>query len=265
MLIAQISDLHVKHAGKLAYGRVDTLPMLELAVVHLRRLDPQPDIVLLTGDLVDEGSDGEYALLRGALAPLAPPLYVIPGNHDARDALRRAFADHAYLPRDGDFLHYVVEDHPVRLVALDTLIPGKVGGAMDAERCAWLDRRLAEAPDRPTLVLMHHPPFAMGISHLDRFLLEGADALGAVLRRHPQVERVVCGHAHRAVSLRWNGTTVSVCPSTAHQFTLDLRPGAPAIWSFEPPGFQLHHWLPGTGLLTHTVQIGDFAAYPCRG
>ncbi len=264
MLIAQITDTHVKHAGKLAYGRVDTLAMLERAVAHLRRLDPQPDVVLLTGDLVDEGSDAEYARLRGALAPLRQPLYVIPGNHDDRAAMRHAFADHAYLPRDGDFLHYVVEDHPVRLVGLDTLIAGKVGGAMDDARCAWLDAALAAAPGRPTLVMMHHPPFAMGIDHLDRFLLEGGEAFGRVIARHPQVERIVCGHAHRAVALRWNGTTVSVCPSTAHQFTLDLRPRSPAVYSFEPPGFQLHHWRAGTGLLTHTVQIGEFAAYRCR-
>lgn len=264
MLIAQISDMHVKHAGKLAYGRVDTLPMLAQAVAHLNRLDPAPDVVLLTGDLVDEGSDGEYARLRQALAPLKQKLYVIPGNHDERSALRRAFADHAYLPRDGAYLHYVVDEHAVRLIGLDTLIPGKVGGAMDAARCAWLDARLAEAPDRPTLIFMHHPPFTMGIDHLDRFQLEGADRLGAVVQRHPQVERIVCGHAHRSVALRWYGTTISVCPSTAHQFTLDLRPAAPAIWSFEPPGFQLHHWRPGTGLLTHTVQIGEFPNHRCR-
>lgn len=265
MLIAQITDLHIKHAGKLAYGRVDTLPMLEAAVAHLGRLDPQPDIVLLTGDLVDEGSDAEYGRLRHALAPLNQPLYVIPGNHDDRAAMRRAFADHAYLPGDGDFLHYVVDGHPVRLVGLDTITPGKVGGAMDAARCQWLDARLGEAPDRPTLVMMHHPPFAMGIDHLDRWLLEGADEFGRVIARHPQVERIVCGHAHRAVALRWNGTTVSVCPSTAHQFTLDLKPASPAIYSLEPPGFQLHHWRPGVGLLTHTVQVGEFAAYRCRG
>jgi 3',5'-cyclic AMP phosphodiesterase CpdA len=264
MLMAQITDPHVKHAGKLAYGRVDTLPMLDRAVAHLRRLDPQPDVVLLTGDLVDEGSDAEYGRLRHALSPLKPPLYVIPGNHDERAVMARAFADHAYLPRDGGFLHYVIDEHPVRLIALDTLIPTKVGGAMDAERCAWLDARLGEAPGRPTLVMMHHPPFAMGIDHLDRWLLEGADAFGQVIARHKQVERVICGHAHRAVALRWHGTTISVCPSTAHQFTLDLKPRSPAIYSFEPPGFQLHHWIPGTGLLTHTVQIGAFAEYRCR-
>lgn len=265
MLIAQLTDLHIKHAGKLAYDRVDTLPMLEQAVAHLLRLDPQPDIVVLTGDLVDEGSTAEYDRLRRALAPVKRTLYVIPGNHDARATMAQAFADGGYLPQDGGFLHYAVDDHPVRLVGLDTITPGQVGGAMDAERCQWLDRTLAAAPDAPTLVMMHHPPFALGIDHLDRKPLQGAEQFGEVLRRHLQVERVICGHAHRAMALRWNGTTVSVCPSTAHQFALDLRPQSPAEFTLEPPGFQLHHWLPDTGLITHTQQIGDFAQFRCRG
>lgn len=260
MLIAQITDTHITRAGGLIYGRVDTLAMLEAAVAHLKRLDPAPDLVLLTGDLVDSGHAEEYARLRRALEPLKQPILAIPGNHDERAAFRAAFADQAWLPRGGEYLNYTVEDRPVRLVALDTLIPGEVGGRMDAARCAWLDARLAEAPDRPTLVFMHHPPFTVGVEHLDRFAMDGAEALGAVLARHPQVERAVCGHAHRAMALRWHNTHVTVCPSTAHQFMLDFRPASPPIFTLEPPGFQLHDWRPGVGLITHTVNIGDFPA-----
>ncbi|MGQ0677319.1 MAG: phosphodiesterase [Rhodospirillales bacterium] len=265
MLIAQITDTHIKRAGELIYNRVDTLPMLEAAVAHLRRLDPQPDIVLATGDLADSGHSEEYARLRAALAPLRQPVYVIPGNHDERGALRAAFADHAYLPQSGEHLNYTIEHLPVRLVALDTLIPGEVGGRMDPARCRWLDQRLKEAPDKPTVVVMHHPPVTVGIEHLDDYRLQGAGEFGAVLARHPQVERVVCGHAHRAMALRWRGTVVTVCPSTAHQFALDFRPGAPPIFTLEPPGFQLHDWRPGVGLVTHTVCVGDFFARSTRG
>jgi Icc protein len=264
MLIAQITDLHIMKPGKRAYNRVDTLPMLEEAVAHLRRLDPQPDVVILTGDLVDEGSDEEYARLKAALAPLTQPLYVIPGNHDARATLLDAFGGDGYLPTDGGFLQYVVDKYPVRLVGIDTITPGKVGGAMDAARCDWLDRTLSAAPETPTLVMMHHPPFALGIAHLDRYAMEGSAAFGAVIRRHRQVQRIVCGHAHQTMAVQWNCTTVSVCPSTAHQFTADLRPEQPAEFSLEPPGFQLHHWLPETGLITHTIAIGDYPRFRTR-
>ncbi len=265
MLIAQITDTHIKRAGELIYRKVDTLPMLENAVAQLNRLDPAPDIVLLTGDLVDSGDPGEYARLRAAIAKLKQPVYAIPGNHDDRAAFRAAFADRAYLPGSGEHLHYTVEDWPVRLVALDTLVPGEVGGHMDQARCQWLDAQLAKAPDRPTLVFMHHPPFEVGVDHLDKWPLKGADDFGRVLARHPQIERVICGHAHRAMAVRWCGATVTVCPSTAHQFALDFRPKSPPIFTLEPPGFQLHDWRPGVGLITHTLAVGDFYARVTRG
>ena len=166
MLIAQITDMHIKPPGELLYKRVDTAGFLERAVAHVTALDPRPDIVLATGDLVDGGKPEEYALLRRLLAPLAMPVYLIPGNHDARDAMREVFADHAYLPRTG-FLQYTIEDLPVRLIALDTLVPGKGHGELCAERLDWLEARLGES-DRPTILFMHHPPFDCGIDVLRR-------------------------------------------------------------------------------------------------
>ena len=144
MLIAQITDMHLKPPGELLYKRIDTAGFLERAVAHVNALDPRPDVVLATGDLVEGGTPGEYALLRRLLAPLAMPVYLIPGNHDARDALREGFADHAYLPPSG-FLQYTIENLPVRLIALDTLVPGKGYGALCAERLDWLEARLAES------------------------------------------------------------------------------------------------------------------------
>src|SRR5260370_12491037 len=86
------------------------------------------------------------------------PVYVIPGNHDSREGLSRAFADRGYLPTSGGFLHYTVEEWPVRLIGLDTQVPGQPGGRLCAERLARLHARLREAPARPTLGFMHHPP-----------------------------------------------------------------------------------------------------------
>src|SRR4051794_12020552 len=153
MIVAQLSDPHIVLPGALLYGRVDTADFLKRAVAALNRLDPPPDIVVITGDLVDKGETAEYEHLRALLAPLAMPVYVIPGNHDAREPLRAAFAGDGYLPRTG-FLQYQIEDYPVRLIALDTLIPGEGGGELCAERLAWLDWTLAAAPLLPTLVMM---------------------------------------------------------------------------------------------------------------
>ncbi|MFO1160619.1 MAG: phosphodiesterase [Reyranellaceae bacterium] len=257
MLIAQISDMHIKPPGELLYNRVDTAGFLERAVAHVMALDPRPDIVLATGDLVDGGKAEEYALLRRLLAPLAMPVHLVPGNHDARDPLREVFADHAYLPGAG-FLQYTIEGWPVRLIALDTLVPGKTYGELCAERLDWLEARLAES-DQPTILFLHHPPFDCGITAFDGHrLLEGEARLAELVRRHGNVERALCGHVHRPIQARWAGTMASIAPSTAHQATLDLHEGAPLSMMMEPPGLALHWWRSGTGLVTHMSYIGNY-------
>ena len=258
MIMAQITDTHIRPEGVLAYRRVDTAPYLSRAVEHLTRLRPRPDVVLATGDLVDAGTAEEYRRLHDLLAPLPMPVYLIPGNHDNRDALAAAFADHAYLPRGGRFMQYVVEEYPVRLVALDTLVPGQVGGLLCDERLGWLAARLDEARQRPTVIFMHHPPFVTGIASMDSHGLVNAAAFADVVRRHPQVERVVCGHLHRPIQARVGGTLASTAPSTAHQVALDLEDDHPLAFVMEPPACQLHVWRPDTGLVSHTSYIGDF-------
>lgn len=257
MLIAQISDMHLKGPGELLYGRIDTTGFLARAVAHVNALDPRPDIVIATGDLVDDGTSAAYANLKQVLAALAMPVYVIPGNHDAREPLRAAFATDGYLPPSG-YLQYVVEGLPVRLIALDTLVPGKGHGELCDERLDWLEARLSEK-DQPTLLFMHHPPFDCGIAAFDGArLMKGDVRLAEIVRRHSHVERVTCGHVHRPIQLRWAGTVASIAPSTAHQATLDLRPGAALSMTMDPPGLALHQWLPGTGLVTHVSYIGDY-------
>lgn len=268
MILCQISDLHIKPQRRRAYGIVDTATMLERCVEQIRALPQVPDAVIATGDLVDLGQPEEYGLLRELLTPLltgpgALPVYLLPGNHDERGALREAFADHPYLRQWPPFVQYVIEDHAVRLVALDTVIPGHGAGTLCDERLAWLDRTLS-ASDRPTVVALHHPPFATGIGHMDRISLAPAEALARVIQRHPQVERVIAGHLHRSISARFAGTVASVCPSPAHQVALDLDPSAPDCFVMEPPGFQLHHWN-GEALVTHTAAIGRYdGPYPFR-
>lgn len=258
MLIAQITDTHISTPGSVNDRYFRTPEHLERAVAHLNRLAPRPDVVLATGDLVERGEPEEYARLRAILDRLAMPLYVIPGNHDSREHLARAFADRGYLPTRGEFLHYTVEEWPVRLVGLDTQVPGQPGGALCPERLAWLDARLGEAPARPTLVFMHHPPFVTGLAAMDGMGLEGKEALAAVIRQHPQVERIACGHVHRPMTRRFAGTVATTCPATAHQIALELRPAERLSVVMEPPACTLHLWLGAdAGLVSHVSVIGD--------
>lgn len=256
MLIAQISDTHIKAAGKLAYRRVDTAALLQRCVAHLLTLDPAPDLIVVTGDLVDLGHAEEYRLFRTLLAPLPQPCLFIPGNHDEREAFRAAFADTATLPQEG-FLHFSIDSpYPLRLIGLDTLIPGKGSGELCAARLAWLEETLARGTPKPTLILMHHPPFETGIGHMDALGLRGADDFERIVARHPEIEGILCGHLHRPIQTTFGQRRVMCAPSPAHQVTLDLRPNAPSRFCMEPPGYYLHRW-DGRRLVTHHVVIGE--------
>ncbi len=145
MRFAQISDLHITLPGELAYGKVDTAGFLSRAVDHLNALGAQIDAILITGDLVDGGLPEEYRHLRTHLSRLQVPYYLMPGNHDARDALRAEFTDHRYLHDSGPFIQYVVDLGALRIIALDSLIDGASAGTLCDERLGWLEnhRRIA--------------------------------------------------------------------------------------------------------------------------
>ena len=278
MLVAQITDTHILAEGKIyhsprraispdaepGWSEIDTAACLRQAVDELNTLVTPPDVIVVTGDLTDHGSEAEYANLLAILAAARMPVFVIPGNHDSRDGLRTAFAADSYLPANG-FLQYVVESYPLRLIALDTHVPGSHHGELCAERLNWLDQTLSDAPTRPTLLMMHHPPFPTGIEYMDHHALHDPAAFADVVRRHPQIERILCGHLHRTIDHRFAGTIAGTAPSTAHQLVLDMTAGAPAEFTFEPAGYQLHFWRDGIGLVTHTAVFGDWPGpFPYR-
>src|SRR5438132_728794 len=160
MSIAQITDFHVVARDRLCYRRVPTNTQLAQAITHINSLNPRPDAVIASGDLTDHGRAEEYDTLREILSALIPPVFVIPGNHDRREVLLKAFAGEGYMPPpDAPFVNYAIDRFPLRLVGVDTTVPGQNHGMMSEERLRWLDDKLGARPDSPTLIFMHHPPF----------------------------------------------------------------------------------------------------------
>lgn len=255
MLIAQMSDPHFLPSGTLAFGKVDVAGCLERAIDHLNALDPPPDLVLITGDLTNDGDVPVFAELAERLDRLIAPYYPLPGNHDQREAMRLAFGHLDCLPGDGR-LCYVVDDWPIRIIALDTLVEGRPSGRLGPDQLAWLERRLKEKSRKPTLVALHHHPFRSGIGHMDRSMLRDADDLAAVVVRHAQIERVLCGHIHRPVQQRFAGTIAQSALAVAHQTQLVFGDGR-GPWICEPPAVLLHYWN-GARVVTHQSMIGAY-------
>jgi len=258
-LIAQISDLHIKRPGALAYNRVDTAAALARCIKELNRFSPRPALVVISGDLADTPTPEEYAHLKTLLAPLQIPFAAIPGNHDDRALLRAAFRQDGDAPDGAVNLTRAVGGLDILLI--DSSVPGEPHGELDTATLTWLDASLAASTTRPALLFVHHPPFITGIAHMDVQNLHNADALAAVLRRHPRAQLVAAGHVHRAVLTRFAGVAATICPAPNHAVALDLDARLPPSLMVEPPAFHLHAWFAGEGfgrVVTHWVPIGAF-------
>jgi 3',5'-cyclic-AMP phosphodiesterase len=259
MLICQLTDLHVRSRG-LASNRVSETNMLtERALRVVAGFKPRPDVVLITGDLTECGLTPEYTNLAEMLGhTLSMPVYVIPGNHDRRDNFRESLAHLPGVTADPHFVQYAVEDHKVRLVMLDTLVPGASHGELSGDRLEWLDRTLAAQPAKPTLVAMHHPPFVTGIPHMDKIALRDAEMFRTVIARHRQVRLIICGHHHRPIVGQCEHAIVSISPSVAHQVELTFDSLDTGAFNFEPAAFQLHKWDDNNGFVSHTVYTDTY-------
>ena len=252
MLVAQITDIHLgfEPDSPQEFNR----QRLDAALAALTALDPLPDLLLATGDLVDRGDVASYRRLREALSMLPFPVHYALGNHDVRSNFAEVFPDFALT--DG-FLQYVIETEPLRLIVIDTLEEGRHGGGFCDTRAAWLTARLDEAPERRTLIVQHHPPVEVGIAWMNTDPAEPwVHRLAACLRGRENVIGLVCGHIHRAITTRWEDVIVATCPSTAPQVALELQPidpehadGRPLIVA-DPPAYALHWWN-GRELISH--------------
>jgi 3',5'-cyclic-AMP phosphodiesterase len=252
MLIAQISDLHLTEDGVPGFGGEDPGVPVAATIEAIRALEVQPDLVLCTGDLAFTGTAGEYARIRSALSLLTMPVFPLVGNHDDRALLAEAFG----LERQGEFVQYVVDDFPVRIIVLDTLTPGSIHPSYCETRLAWL-RSVLSSSTKPTVLAMHHPPFPEGVRWIRPADPSWSRDLATLLTSAPYVKRIVSGHVHRTMQRIWNGVNVSTAPSIAPHAVLNLDEKAPALLDRESPGFQLLKW-ENDEFTTYTVSVAGF-------
>ncbi len=252
MLLAQVTDIHLgfdpDNPSEFNRKRLDQ------ALKALRDMTPQPDVLLATGDLVDRGDQDSYIRLEEAFSDLPFPVYMCLGNHDLRGPFRKQFPD---VPTAGGYVQYEIDDGPLRLLFLDTLEEGRHGGAFCDVRAQWLAERLAEKPDKPTLLILHHPPVESGIAWMNTDPREPwVSVLADTMAGHDQIKGMITGHLHRNISTSFEGTSLSICASTAPQVAFDLEPIDPEnpdgrnMIVADPPSIALHWWN-GKQLVSH--------------
>lgn len=252
MIIAHLTDLHIGFDGP--NETCKNSARLERTLASLDTMQAKADILLITGDLIETGEEWAYRKLKEALGRVKVPTYFAMGNHDNRQAFASAFPDASF---NEGFLQYSVEVHPLRIIVVDTLEPGRHGGAFCESRAAWLSRELAKAPEQPTLIAMHHPPIETGIDWMtahddDDWVVR----FKSVIEANPQVVQIISGHVHRSIFKGFAGTHVSVSLAVAPQVALELAelhvdtPDGRPLLVDGAPGYCLLHW-DGTHVTTH--------------
>lgn len=233
--ILQLTDPHIGADWR----PTDPLDTLRSVLAEVRALPQRPALALLTGDLANNGRGEEYARLAALLGEeLALPLHVLAGNHDDRAELRRHFD----VGGEGaDPIQYDVELDGLRVLMLDTTIPGEDAGSLYGPRLDWIAAELAARLELPTVLAMHHPPFLTGLPGIDRYALAPADrrAIASLISDHPQVCGTIAGHVHRTMLVGIGGRPAVTIPSTYCQLRLDLD-AEELEMAGEPVGFALH-------------------------
>ncbi|MEP2990588.1 MAG: phosphodiesterase [Parasphingorhabdus sp.] len=252
MLMAQVTDIHLGFDpdNPAEFNR----KRLDQALKALCELTPQPDMLLATGDLVDRGDQESYQRLEDAFSDLPFPVHMCLGNHDLRGPFMKQFPE---TPTIDGFVQYEVDDGPLRLLFLDTLEEGRHGGAFCEVRAKWLEQRLSEKQEKPTILVLHHPPVESGIDWMNTHPDEPWVArLADTVAGHYQVKGMITGHLHRNISTWWRNISLSICASTAPQVALDLNPIDPEnpdgrnMIVADPPAIALHWWN-GRQLVSH--------------
>lgn len=253
MLIAQLSDPHILDPSHDGHHGVNNNERLSLAIESINSERPRPSVVVITGDLAMNGRPDQYAELVRRLGDLEIPFLPIGGNHDDRDHMKAALGEIPWADCEHASWSVVVEG--VRIIGLDSTVPGMAGAHIGPPLASWLNDRLAEAAE-PVLLAMHHPPFVCGIDWMDRPGFDGFGRFVSTLKANPMPGLIICGHLHRPIHSSVAGIRASVGISTIQHVALDLLPDGPEQMILDPVGYQLHSF-DGKHWVTHTRYIDN--------
>ncbi len=238
LLVAQVTDIHLTDDPQQLVMGVNTEASYRAILAELKALQPAPHLLLLTGDLTQDGSEPAYARLQQSLELLGIPAYCLPGNHDTVSIMAKELR--------GCAVHWdsCFSAGGWQFIPLNSAIEGQVHGYLAAASLDWLDLQLSDRPDLPTLIAVHHPAIALGCEWIDKSGLQNQAEFWQICDRHPQVRLIISGHAHQAFDTDFDlkdsdnasrarylvtpSTCAQFAPQTA-KFTLDRR----------NPGFRL--------------------------
>jgi Icc protein len=247
----QLSDLHLVRPGQILAG-VDPMRQMRDVMTRVKQLDVTPVFIVISGDLSDDGSVESYEVVNEVLQELGAggtPVLLALGNHDDRAAFHRVVLGEECADAQGPYYHSQLIDG-LRVIVLDSTIPGDVGGALGSTQLAWLEAQLEEPTPRGNLIVLHHPcRLASPAHHYPAFIVREAAELEAIVARHrDRVVGVLAGHSHQANSAPYGGTLHVTAPAVLCQ--LDYFAGE----QYVP--------VPGAGFNLCQIDDGQLVVHP---
>ncbi len=232
--IVIVTDTHLIEPDGILHG-LDPRARLDACIRDINTHHGDAALCLFAGDLTDDGSDAAYENFHAAIGALDLPWRLLIGNHDHRERFRQSFPETPV--DDNGFVQSMAETPAGAFILLDTVNPGAHHGAFCEARAAWLDAALERCTGRKVCLIMHHPPFEIGIPSLDRIRILEPDLLRGVIENHTNIRHMFMGHVHRPVSGSWLGIPYTMLPATNHQVVLDLENEDPIYFSHNHPGY----------------------------
>ncbi len=246
--VLHISDTHILPDGCLVADRLNTVQQLHTLVKYLIEHAPEYgpiDAIILSGDVSDDGSLESYACFKEIMHGFNLPVYVVPGNHDLRENMRKSFIDEGYIPKEGR-LNWCRNIGDIHLIGLDSLKEGFGEGELDSETLFFLRNTLNRIGNSPVILMLHHPPFNSGIKFMDKIGLKtGLDEFKNIVKAYPGSMRIVCGHIHSIMISTVEKKTVISAPSPASSFLFNVQDDAPVGFIDIGEGCFIHRWEEG--------------------
>jgi Icc protein len=240
IVIAHVSDTHID-------GSPHNSDRAARVFNYLNSLTHPIDVVLVTGDIADNGMAAEYEQAN-KLFVLPYPVLVCPGNHDVRAAFREVLLGDT---RDAAPINRVHRLAGAVFALCDSTIPGRDDGFLADETITWLDGVLADTPTgTPAFICFHHPPLALGMPFIDAIRQSGEERLAEVISRRTGVIAILCGHAHAAAATTFAGLPVLVAPGVVSTLVLPWEPGDVVDYRL-PPAIAFHILDDNRRLTTH--------------
>lgn len=214
--LLQITDTHLFEADEGSLLSVRTADSFAAVVQEILNHQVQYEYILATGDISQDHSAESYQRFAEGIAPLKKDCFWLPGNHDYKPNMGTVLPS----PQIQAVEHVMLGEH-WQLVLLDSQVVGVPHGRLSDQQLALLEEKLAENPQKHTLVLLHHHPLLVGSAWLDQHALKDADAFWQVVDRFENVKGILCGHVHQDMNVLYNGIRVMATPSTCVQFKPD--------------------------------------------